>query len=600
LRKLIDRIIVFIFCFLSVFAVQAAKKQTNKVLVCYPELPQEYKKLKKIIAKIEKNPQDNYLYVLPVYNMDYPIDTNTDTWKNLSAMIQKATEEIGYAEAKDSTYCPVIEDIYKLKGIAMFYQKKYQEAYGTFDTLVSNYLQLAEIYIWLARTTIYLKNYEKTEFYLTVAEKYINSNQKDNYIHFHHVAAEYCIAVKDYDKALIHIAKAIELGSPLTRRLSLIAAQIYERERSYNQAVAYYNKVYQSYSKFQKMFESDLMRYYAAVHLHICEKSIEKQYFDSIFKEQWKEANPVPKEFEPTMVESTFDTSFFGTSYPYYFNDAAAMFFLNENFTDFEDDEYADEEFADGEEDDEDAISDEMLEALFENWETISVHIPKTDFTNMKDTIYLPLLPNMSEFKIPHRGNVVSRFGMRKRRYHYGTDLHGLIGDSILCAFDGKVRIAVRNKTYGNVIIVRHYNGLETFYAHCSKLLVVPNQEVKAGELIGLIGNTGRSRGPHLHFESRYKGAAFNPEYMIDFEKKQLKSDMLVLTKENFNYKNTYSTGTANSSSGTTTKGYYVVKSGENLSTIAKKYKTTVNVLMKMNGLKSADKIQAGQRLKVP
>ena len=214
----------------------------------------------------------------------------------------------------------------------------------------------------------------------------------------------------------------------------------------------------------------------------------------------------------------------------------------------------------------------------------------------MKDTIYIPLIDTDSNYELPHFGSVVSRFGWRRYRYHYGTDLKGSTGDSIFCAFDGIVRIAVRNKTYGNVIIVRHYNGLETFYAHCSKLLVSPNQEVKAGELIGLIGNTGRSKGSHLHFEVRYKGSAFNPEYMIDFENKKLKSDTLMLTKEVFNYKNTYSSSAVSSSS---PNGYHRVKSGETLSSIARKYKTTVNDLKRKNGLKS-DLIREGQLLKLP
>ena len=236
-----------------------------------------------------------------------------------------------------------------------------------------------------------------------------------------------------------------------------------------------------------------------------------------------------------------------------------------------------------------------MLESIFENWESIAIHIPKTDFSNMQDTIYLPLIDGVPKYELPYFGAVVSRFGWRRYRYHYGTDLKGVTGDNIYCVFDGVVRIAVRNKTYGNVIIVRHYNGLETFYAHCSKLLVAQNQEVKAGELIGLIGNTGRSKGSHLHFESRYKGTAFNPEYMIDFENKKLKSDTLVLTKETFNYKNVYSS-VSGSASGTK---YHRVRSGETLSRIAQKYKTSVSNLKKINGLKS-DVIKEGQNLRIP
>jgi len=371
----------------------------------------------------------------------------------------------------------------------------------------------------------------------------------------------------------------------LHTRLSFIAAQIAKEQKSYPLALQHYNNIYQN-NIYQRVFVNNLMKSYAIVHQHLCEKKIEKQYFDSIAEQQWKELHPVPKEFEPTMVESCHDSSFFGRSYPYYFNDGAAMFFLNESL----DDDWDDDDF----EDDDSELSNEMLESLFENWDSIAIHIPKTSFSAMQDTIYIPLIDNPSEYELPHFGAVVSRFGWRRYRYHYGTDLKGTTGDSICCVFDGIVRIAVRNKTYGNVIIVRHYNGLETFYAHCSKLLVSPNQEVKAGELIGLIGNTGRSKGSHLHFESRYKGAAFNPEYMIDFENKRLVSDTLVLTKETFNYKNSYSSSTASSGA-----KYHRVKSGETLSSIAKKYRTSVANIKKINGLKS-DAIRAGQTLRIP
>ena len=599
IRYKLRKVVVFIFCFIAILVANGVPKNAENVAICFPELPKEYKKLRKAIDKIEKKSEDNYLYLLPVYNLNYQVDTTTETWKTLSSIIQKASEEIDYAVTKISNYCPNIAEIYKLKGIALFYQKEYQLAYEVFETITNNYpnsASLAETYIWLARTSIYLYEYEKTVFCLAEAEKRIDTNLKDIYLYYHHVAAEYHIDVNDYKKALEHLTTAIQMGSPLDMRLSFIAAQIQEEMKSYNAARTYYNRLNQR-SIFsvllQKQPISSLMKSYSLVHAHLCEKNIEKLYFDSIVEQQWREANPVPKEFEPTMVESYHDSAFFVRNYPYYFNDYAAMFFLDESFDESWENEN-DEDYEDYEDDEAD-LSDEMLESLFENWESISVHIPKTDFSNMKDTVYLPLIGNIHNYELPHFGTVVSRFGWRRYRYHYGTDIKGNTGDSICCVFDGVVRIAVRNKTYGNVIIVRHYNGLETFYAHCSKLLVVPNQEVKSGEVIGLVGNTGRSRGPHLHFESRYKGTAFNPEYMIDFENNKLKSDTLVLTKEVFNYKNTYSTGSTSYSSGK----YYTVKSGDTLSTIARRYRTNVSILKKINGLKS-DTIRAGQRLRIP
>jgi len=582
------------FCFLPIFSANAAKKHTKKDNKCFPELSKEYGKLRQTIRKIERQVPDNYLYILPVYNVNYPLDTTSNAWKKLTSVLNKTIEEIDYAEAKDSSYCPTIAEIYKMKGIALFYQKQYQLAYQAFEIIVVDYPDSdswIEAYIWLTRASIHLSIYEKTDFFLEEIEKHIDTASKDVKVYFHNIAAEYYIQVKDYKNALAHLTKSIHIGSPLNTRLSFIAAQVSEQLKCYRSAFTYYDNV------FQKLFVNSLMKSYSKVHRHLCEKTIEKQVLDSIAEQQWKEFHPIPKDFEPTIVESYQDSSFFGRSYPYYFSDYASMFFLDETLNDwlneelYNEDEY---EYFDGEEDEESRLSEEMWESIFENWESIAIHIPKTDFSKMQDTIYLPLIDNASNYELPYFGAVVSRFGWRRYRYHYGIDLKGSTGDSIYCVFDGVVRIAVRNKTYGNVIIIRHYNGLETFYAHCSKLLVAQNQEVKAGELIGLIGNTGRSKGSHLHFETRYKGTAFNPEHMIDFENKKLRSDTLVLTKETFNYKNSHSS----SSSASGTK-YHRVKSGETLSTIARRYKTSVSNLKKMNGLKS-DMIREGQRLRVP
>ena len=107
---------------------------------------------------------------------------------------------------------------------------------------------------------------------------------------------------------------------------------------------------------------------------------------------------------------------------------------------------------------------------------------------------------------------VTSLYGMRKRKMHFGVDFKLTIGDTVCSVFCGKVRVIQRSdKGYGNVVVVRHYNMGETVYAHLSKILVDINQEVIAGEPIGLGGNTGRSTGPHLHFELRYKGFPINP-----------------------------------------------------------------------------------------
>ncbi|MFM7751320.1 MAG: peptidoglycan DD-metalloendopeptidase family protein, partial [Opitutaceae bacterium] len=132
-------------------------------------------------------------------------------------------------------------------------------------------------------------------------------------------------------------------------------------------------------------------------------------------------------------------------------------------------------------------------------------------------------------------GSLNSTYKWRWGRQHHGLDLGLHTGDSVMAAFDGVVRYAQFNKGgYGNCVIIRHLNGLETLYGHLSKLEVLPNQYVSGGQLIGLGGSTGHSMGPHLHFETRYKDFSFNPQIFIDVENQSLLNDTLVLSKSDF------------------------------------------------------------------
>ena len=130
-----------------------------------------------------------------------------------------------------------------------------------------------------------------------------------------------------------------------------------------------------------------------------------------------------------------------------------------------------------------------------------------------------------------------SPFGLRRSRWHYGTDLRLRVGDPVVSAYDGIVRMAKYDRYgYGHYVLVRHYNGLETLYGHLSKRKVEVGQEVKAGELIGLGGNSGRSTGPHLHFEIRYQGNAIDPTSVYDFENDSLLSSTIEIKPETFSY----------------------------------------------------------------
>lgn len=181
----------------------------------------------------------------------------------------------------------------------------------------------------------------------------------------------------------------------------------------------------------------------------------------------------------------------------------------------------------------------------------------------------------------------------RRRRNHDGLDIKVYVGDTIRSAFDGKVRIVKdqgRRVGYGKYIVIRHDNGLETVYGHLSKQLVKENQLVKAGEVIGLGGNTGRSTGSHLHFETRFLGIPLNPALMFDFEKQDIVADAYTFNK---------SKASANSARLASGEGlFYKVKKGDTLGKIAIRQGTTVEKLCKLNRIKKTTTLRPGQVLR--
>jgi murein DD-endopeptidase MepM/ murein hydrolase activator NlpD len=252
-------------------------------------------------------------------------------------------------------------------------------------------------------------------------------------------------------------------------------------------------------------------------------------------------------------------------------------------------------------------------------WDTSVIHPYKFGQEAFLDstTIFLGV-KNQCGYAPPFRGTVSSEFGFRKKRYHYGVDIKLETGDSVACAFDGMVRIAKKNKTYGNVVVVRHKNGLETYYAHLSKIHVEAGQIVHAGEILGLGGNTGHSYGSHLHFEVRYKGKPINPSLLISFNDHTLISDSLSISKSCFTYPRPvkYKYTSSKKKKKTSPKGkakgvvkakatahsgskVHVVKKGETLYSIAKRYKLSTDKLCKTNGLRSNSVLKVGRRLKV-
>lgn len=183
------------------------------------------------------------------------------------------------------------------------------------------------------------------------------------------------------------------------------------------------------------------------------------------------------------------------------------------------------------------AASQEPAGDLYDDWDTTMVHAEKFDALSFNDTIRIPLNdPGHCNYVHPFNGPTTSGFAFRSYRYHFGVDINLETGDTVRCAFDGKVRIAQRSKTYGFVVVIRHNNGLETYYAHLSKLLVKPGEEMESGMVLGLGGNTGHSFGSHLHFEIRFRGVALDPTYLINFKTQTLQTDTYNLTRSDFKY----------------------------------------------------------------
>lgn len=240
-------------------------------------------------------------------------------------------------------------------------------------------------------------------------------------------------------------------------------------------------------------------------------------------------------------------------------------------------------------------------------WDTLYIRTSRTDFSKLEEPKYI-LLNNPAEgkFCFPFKGKLISPYGPRGRRFHAGADIKLETGDTIRSAFTGKIRIARVMSGYGKLIVVRHNNGLETVYGHLSKMLVKVNQEVKAGDPIGLGGRTGRATTTHLHFETRYLGEHFNPNRIIDFDNFCLRQDSLVIDKDFFGKKSVSTAPTAvkaESESQTAAKStatkYHTVKSGDTLYGMSLRYNTTVSKICKLNGITVNKKLKIGMRIRV-
>jgi murein DD-endopeptidase MepM/ murein hydrolase activator NlpD len=195
---------------------------------------------------------------------------------------------------------------------------------------------------------------------------------------------------------------------------------------------------------------------------------------------------------------------------------------------------------------------------------------------------------------------------MRKGRKHQGVDVAVGFGNPVYAAFDGIVRAALPPRLtggYGNVVVLRHANGLETYYGHLNQFIVETDDLVTAGEIIGYCGNTGRSTGPHLHFETRYMGQSFDPERIFNFQEGTLRDTIFTLKNHYFSiYSHQGQSDSESKTVSTQVEPVHVthtVKKGDTLSSIAKKYGTTVKNLCKLNGLTEKSTLKIGQKITI-
>lgn len=250
-------------------------------------------------------------------------------------------------------------------------------------------------------------------------------------------------------------------------------------------------------------------------------------------------------------------------------------------------------------------------ELFTEYWNDKEVNPYKMPIDSLPESWTVWMVDELTQYYCPYQGEVNPRgkFGMRRGRRHQGVDLPLKAGTPIYAPFDGMVRMSGYVGAYGNLVVIRHLNGLETFYGHLSERKVNVGDWVNAGDVIGLGGSTGRSTGPHLHFETRYKGFAFDPQWLINFSTGDLRHRLFLLKRRYFNpysnYEQDFEDEFKNEEEDKAEEAekaamkYVTIKSGDTLSKIAANNGTTVSELCRLNGISKTTVLKIGRKLRV-
>lgn len=252
------------------------------------------------------------------------------------------------------------------------------------------------------------------------------------------------------------------------------------------------------------------------------------------------------------------------------------------------------------------------MRQYYKVWNSDAVNPYGIDASKFRDTVQIALYDSAKQqyWSPPMASNRInSNFGYRRYRWHHGTDLDLDTGDPIYAVFDGIIRVKKYGRGFGNHIVIRHNNGLESVYGHLSATDVEVGDYVKAGQLIGKGGSTGRSTGPHLHFEMRYEGNSIDPATIFDFEKNEIKLKDFELTAVNFkhlgarvNSTHTHEDDGDEEEDETHTVRrvvYHKIKYGDSLWKISRQYGVTISSICKLNKISTRTNLRLGRRLRV-
>lgn len=246
-----------------------------------------------------------------------------------------------------------------------------------------------------------------------------------------------------------------------------------------------------------------------------------------------------------------------------------------------------------------------------ELWDTVHIRSTSIVIPFYQNSLKIKLVENNNNpFAFPCSGSLILDYGLLKKEFHSGIDFLETDGSPIVSCFDGVVRLARYYRDYGKVVVIRHYNGLETVYAHLKEISVVPGQIVKAGDLIGNAGNTGNAIDPTLHFEIRLFNELINPNKVIDFVNRKLMENLIELTLTDFNITPLIASDSIQMNpvkvyeplpeKSKEAPQFHIVKSGDTLNKIARLYNTTTDALIKLNNLKGdGSNLQLDQKIRI-